>query len=117
MHWLALFIAVLANAAANVAFKKAVTGTPIESGFSSLTKLAADPWMWLGATSACVLLGSYLYALKGIQLTVAYPAVTGLAMLAISLAGATFLNEAISTQKVVAMMLIVLGILLLKLAG
>ena len=108
MHWLALLIAVLSNATANVAFKKAITNTPIEPDFSSLMKLATDPWMWLGVASACLLLGSYLYALKGLGLSLAYPAVTGLAMLAIALTGATFLGESISAQKLIAMALILL---------
>ena len=114
MHWLALFIAVLANATANVAFKKAMTGPLLGSGFSPLIKLAADPWMWIGLASACLLLGSYLFALKEIELSVAYPAVTGLAMLAVGVAGATLLGESMSVPKLIAMALIAVGVVLLK---
>ena len=117
MYWLALFAAVLANTIANIAFKKAMTSMSLEPGIFSVAKLAIDPWMWLGAASACVLLGSYLYALRGIQLSVAYPAVTGLAMLAITLLGVILLNESVSVQKLIAMTLIIVGVVLLKLGA
>ena len=68
----------------------------------------------VGIASACVLLGCYLYALKGIDLSIAYPVVTGFAMLGIALAGALMFGEVISYTRIVAMMLIVAGILLLK---
>jgi multidrug transporter EmrE-like cation transporter len=114
MHWLALFVAVLANATANVAFKKTMTNASFETTFFNLLKLAADPWMWVGSVSAALLLGSYLYALKGLDLSVAYPAVTGLAMLAIAFAGATFLDEAMSVWKLVAIILITIGVIMLR---
>ncbi len=114
MYWLALFVAIISNAIANVAFKKAVMRTPIEEGIVGFAKLAAEPWMWLGVVFACLLLGCYLYALKGIDLSIAYPVVAGLAMLGIAFAGALFLGEAISFTRIVGMVLIVTGILLLK---
>ena len=114
MYWLALFAAIISNAIANIAFKKAVTKTPIEGGVSAVFTLASDPWMWLGAFSACVLLGCYLYALKGIDISIAYPAVTGFAMLGIVLAGVLFLGETLSIAKVVGIFFVLTGVLLLK---
>lgn len=117
MYWLALFIAIISNAVANIAFKKAVARTPAEEGVVGFFKLSTEPWMWLGVIAACLLLGCYLYALKGIDLSVAYPMVTGLAMLGIALAGAIVFGEVISAVRMFAMTLIVVGVLLLKLSA
>jgi multidrug transporter EmrE-like cation transporter len=114
MYWFALLIAVISNAIANVAFKKAVARTPLEEGIGGFIKLAAEPWMWLGIVSACLLLGCYLYTLRGIDLSIAYPAVTGLAMLGIALAGTLIFGETISFTRIAAMVLIVAGVLLLN---
>ena len=88
--------------------------TPLDEGFSAFLKLAAEPWMWLGVCLSLVLLFSYLYALRGIDLSVAYPTVTGLAILGIVLAGGLFLGENMSFLKLFAMALIVAGVVLLK---
>ncbi len=115
MHWLALIIAVLANIVANVALKKAVARTPVDQGIGGFLNLAAEPWMWVGVLFAGLLLGCYLYALKEIELSVAYPAVTGLAMVGIALGGMAFFGEGLSLTKVFAIAMIIAGVVLLKL--
>jgi len=114
MYWFALFLAIISNGIANVAFKKAVMRAPVEEGIGGFLQLASEPWMWLGAFSACVLLGCYLYALKGIDLSIAYPVVTGLAMLGIVLTGIVFLGETISITKALGIVMVLIGVLLLK---
>ncbi len=114
MHWMALLFAVVANAVSNIAFKKGVTELPTDQGALGFLKLFLEPWIWVGGVMAVVLLGCYLYALRGIDLSIAYPAVTGLAMLGIALGGMLFLDEAMSLSKGIAMALIVAGVVLLK---
>ena len=114
MYWLALIIAVIANILANVAFKKAVELTPSVKGASGFLSLLFQPWAWFGLCMATLLLGCYLYALRGIDLSVAYPVVTGLAMLGIALTGALFLSEALTGSKIIAIGLITVGVFMLK---
>jgi len=114
MYWSALLVAIISNIIANLSFKKAVAATPIEEGAEGFIKLAADPWMWAGFLSAGLLLGCYLYALKGIDLSIAYPVVTGFAMVGIALSGALFFGESLSLAKIFAMTLIIAGVFILK---
>ena len=114
MHWLSLFAASIANAIANIAFKRAVTRTPFDQGSILFSRLTADPWMWIGVGSSMLLLVTYLYALKGINLTIAYPTVTGLAMVLMSVAGYLYLGESLSPRKLIAMVLIISGIVILR---
>ena len=109
-----MLAATVFNAIANIAFKKAVTNVESSEVGTGLLRLLSDPWTWLGLISAVLLLGSYLYALRGIELSVAYPAVTGLAMLGVALGGAIFLGESLTFQKILAICLIICGVYLLK---
>ena len=59
-------------------------------------------------------IGLYAAALKGIDLSVAYPVVTGFAMLGIALAGSLLFGEAVTMQRLLAMGLIFTGVLMLK---
>ena len=114
MYWLTLFIAVVANVFANISFKIAMARGTLEQGDISYIKLFIDPWLWVGFASAFLLLGSYLYALQGIQLTLAYPIVTGMAMLGIAVAGSIVFGEQISAARASGMLLIVLGVVVLQ---
>ncbi|WP_425403769.1 DMT family transporter [Hwanghaeella sp.] len=107
-------MAVVANAFSNIAFKHAVTAQPIDKGITGFLRLALEPWMWLGVTLAMVLLGCYLYALKGIPLSVAYPAVTGLAMVGVALGGALALGESFTLFKATAILFIIIGVVMLR---
>jgi len=117
MYWLALFGAIICNIIANVAFKHAVTRTPLDEGITSILKLAADPWMWIGGVFCIFLLGCYLYALKGLDISVAYPAITGIALLGVVLSGTLFFDEAISLSRALGIISVVVGVLLLKESG
>lgn len=111
MHWFALVVAVIANVLSNYAFKKAMTAGEARS----VLALASDPWLWAGGASAGVLLLCYLYALRGVALSVAYPTVTGLAMAGIAVLGAAALGEALSPVKAGAVLMIVVGAAVLHL--
>lgn len=117
MYWIALLVAVAANAISNIAFKRAVDAQPVDEGLFGLLRLALEPWMWVGVVFAGTLLGCYLYALKGIPLTVAYPAVTGLAMVGVALGGVLVLGEGMTALKAVAMLFILTGVLMLRFFG
>jgi len=116
IYWYTLLAAVAANTLANIAFKKAMGRTPISFNLEGALKLLVEPWMWVGGTFSVILLLCYLHALKGIDLSVAYPAVTGLGVLGIALASSLFFYEPVGLHKILGMGLIISGVVLLKLS-
>jgi len=116
MYWLSLFSAIICNIIANISFKKAISRAPPGKGIDSLLELLNDPWMWTGGVSCVLLLFFYVYSLKGLDLSIAYPVTTGLAMLGIVVSGALFFGETISATRIVAIIFIFIGVLLLKIS-
>jgi multidrug transporter EmrE-like cation transporter len=112
-YWVALLIAVGANVFANVALKLAVSELSLPLDARALLTLASVPWAWAGMASVMLLLVSYLIAIRGIALSIAYPTVTGLAMAGIIVSGCVVLSEPLSVQKITGVGLILTGILLL----
>lgn len=112
-YWVALLLAVGANILANTALKLAVRDvtTPIDA--RALLGLASAPWAWIGVASAAALLVLYLIAIRGIDLGIAYPAVTGLAMAGIVVAGCAVFSEPLGLQKVIGVGLVFAGVVLL----
>lgn len=111
IYWSALLLAVCANVFANVALKLAVLGLsePLDI-HSLLTSL----WAWAGLTSCILLLGGYLIAIRGVELSIAYPTVTGLAMVGIAVIGHFLFSEALSLQKIVGIGFVVIGVIILS---
>ena len=113
-YWGALLIAVCANVAANVAFKAAMRDLPAPLTLGSLATLAASPWMWAGMISAVLLLLCFLVAIRGIDLGIAYPAVTGLATAGIVVAGYALFSEPLSLPKIAGVGFVFVGIAILS---
>ena len=84
----------------------------MDGGGDRVIQLLLEPWMCVGVLCSGALLACYLYSLKGIDLSIAYPAVTGLAMLGIALSG-VFTGEGITTLKIGGIALVLAGISLL----
>ena len=112
-YWSALLIAVCANVAANVAFKTAMRDLPAPLNPGAFAALIAAPWMWAGMISAILLLACFLIALRGIDLSIAYPAVTGLATVGVVLAGYILFAESLSVLKIAGVGFVFLGIAML----
>ncbi len=112
ISWLALIIAVSANVASNHAFKMAVSRWTSD-GEGHWWTLIVDPVFWIGLGLAGVLLGAYLYALRAIPLSIAYPSVTGLAMVGIAITGTQILGESLSQSNIAGIGLIAVGVFLL----
>ena len=75
--------------------------------------LLSNPWIWAGLFSASVLLGCYLYAIRGIEISIAYPTVTGIAMLGLALLGAWLFAESLTLPKIIGVGLVIVGIFLI----
>ena len=113
-YWCALLIAVCANIFANVAFKSAMRDVPGPLNLGAVATLFATPWMWAGLASAMLLLGCFLITIRGIDLSIAYPAITGLAMVGIVIAGYVLFSESLSLQKIAGIGFVVVGIVILS---
>jgi multidrug transporter EmrE-like cation transporter len=116
VHWLALALGVTFNIAANVFFKEAMrSGSPNLGLQAYVLGLLGCGWLWLGVLSSVALLGSYLYALRAVPLVIAYPTVTGLAMVGIALVSSTFLGTTLVMWHYLGILLVVGGVTLLSL--
>ena len=113
-YWSALLIAVCANIFANVAFKSAMRDVPGPLHLGTVASVFAAPWMWAGLASAIVLLGCFLIAIRGIDLSIAYPTITGLAMVGIIIAGYVLFSESLSVQKLAGIGFVIVGIVILS---
>lgn len=111
--WVALVVAVFANIMSNVALKIGVHSVDMKGDKHTFLSIIENPWLWGGVILAGVLLVSYVYALKGIALSVAYPSVTALSIVGISIISHWFLGERFGLGKGVGLLLVAAGVYLL----
>ena len=110
-YWSALLFAVCANICTNVSFKLAVQQF---TGAFDMRAFMLSPWAWAGLVSGLLLLSSFTVAIRGIELSIAYPAVTGLAMVGILIVGYFLFSETLSFQKIAGIGLVIAGVILLS---
>jgi len=111
IYWSALLLAVCANVFANIALKLAVLEL---SGPLDIRALLTAPWAWAGVIGCVLLLGGYLIAIRGVELSIAYPTVTGLAMVGIAIIGHVVFSEALGLQKLIGIGFVVAGVFILS---
>jgi len=109
-HWIALLVAVAANVAANIAFKSFVQNADLGWNRSSFFAAIAQPTLWMGLGLGIVLLGTYLYALKAIPISVAYTAATTLSIVAVTTAGILIYGEAFGPRLVLGVATVIVGV-------
>ncbi len=111
--WLFLILAVVANVAANFLFKTAMSAFPQDVTAAALLRFAFNGYLWLGAICCVVLLGSYLMALRQVELAVSYAFVISLSLVGISLLSPFVLNEPLRLQTLAGAALVIVGILVI----
>ncbi|MFA5951921.1 MAG: hypothetical protein WC807_16725 [Hyphomicrobium sp.] len=116
MAWLFLAIAVIANIASNFSFKLAMSGFPADIEAQALIRFAFNPYLWLGALCCALLLGSYLMALREIELMVSYAFVISLSLIGLTLLSPWLLGTQLSLRSMIGVALVISGILTLALA-
>lgn len=114
MHWFLLALAVAANVATNVLLKKTMTTIDAQFGVGLLRQALASPWLWASFAAGGTLLGSYVLALRTVDLSLSYALVTSAALVGITLASALVFGEALSLAKIAGVALIVSGIVLVS---
>lgn len=113
VYWAALAVAVAANVFSNVAFKQAMTIKHPRAGSGTAFWVLAEPWTWIGLASAGILLSAYLFAIREVPLSIAYPVVTGFAMVGIAIFSGLLFDEVVTPSKIVGIGSIAIGIALL----
>lgn len=114
--WLALAVAVVLNAAANVLIK---TGTPRLGAIEpqTLVELAGSPYVLAGIASFAGALAFYALALTHVELSIAYPIMTSLGIALVFLWSVTVLHERLDWTKIAGTALVLVGVTLLYQGG
>jgi|GEM_PF-3079282 len=113
MGWILLSVAILANVATNLCLKKMATGIDLSESIVPLfVGVLTSIWFWAAAFSGVLLVGSYVLALKRIDLSASYAVVTSGALLLLTLYAVVGLGEHLSMLRGVGLVVIVAGIYL-----
>lgn len=111
MHGLSfLMAAVVANLVTNFALKSAVRSVDTTSLMTILGGLLRSPWAWCGLLSAGLLLASFMAAIRTLPLSTAYPILTALAIVIMTLIEWQYQGVHINLAKVAGIALTILGV-------
>lgn len=112
MKWLILAAAIICNALANILIKAGMTGAnPQLSIFNLLKERCFSPSILAGIACFVLALVAYSYVLSRMNLSVAYPIMTGAGFLIIGIVSALVFKESLKLLQIVGFALICLGIL------
>ncbi len=114
---LILLLAVSLNAIGNVLIKYGMNrGGALELSWKSLVLIFTNPGVVAGVTFYVLALAGYSYTLSRLDLSIAYPIMSGLSFLLVLLVSALFLKESIQPVQVVGCLAILGGVWLVSLA-
>ena len=108
--WLALLVAIAANIGANTALKHAMNSVSLGSGTEAAFQMLQNMSFWIGLLLAAVLLLSYLIAIRQMPISVAYLAVTSLAMIGLVAVDSIFFGLRLTATHGVGVGLVVAGL-------
>jgi multidrug transporter EmrE-like cation transporter len=109
-NWIALILAIAGNIGANFAFKYFVQTTEFKRSWASWGAAVMQPSLWLGLFLGVMLLGCYIYAVRGIPLSIAYTVATSASIAGVTCVGVLGFGEVISTQAIVGIAIVMLGV-------
>lgn len=112
-HWIALLVAILANVSGNLALKQFSQQMLERQDVSPVVAALLNPYFWIGGLSAGLVFLSYIWALRGVPLSVAYPIGTGVSAVGVLLAAGLVLGETIGLAKIAGVGLVIAGVLLI----
>jgi len=112
MKWIILTAAIVFNALANILIKAGVRGGQ-DSLLTTLKAKWLSPFIMGGILSFALALAAYSYVLSKMNLSVAYPIMTGAGFMLIAIASCLFFKEMITLLQIMGFILIMLGIWLL----
>lgn len=109
---LALSIAILANASANIFLKRAMETAGGGSTAAMIWTVITSATAWIGFASAGLLLISYLAAIRSLPLGPAYASVTGVTIAILTTWDTVAAGESLGLMKLSGIGLIVVGFIL-----
>lgn len=112
-----ILFTVITNAAAQILLKKGMThvgslslGT--EPAFATMTRVLFNPFVFIGLSTYVFGIASHMYVLTKVDVSVAYPFLS-LAYVLVAIWAAMFLNETMTTNQIIGVGAILVGILLI----
>jgi multidrug transporter EmrE-like cation transporter len=112
-HWIALFLAILGNVGANIAFKKFVTTTEFGWSWPLVRAALLQPTLWVGFSFGLALLGCYLYAIRGLPLGAAYTLATSLSIVGMTCVSVFLFGEALGVRAIFGIVVVLVGVALI----
>jgi len=115
-YWL-LGLAVLFNALANIVVKWAMRGEPspfAEGIGAAVRSVAANYWLWAGIALFGLAFILYSLVLTRINLSIAYPVMTSLGLVIITLVSILVFKEVITGIQAGGLLLIIIGVWLVS---
>lgn len=116
MTWLVLLLSICCSSTAHVALKlgaQQLKSQPPQDGFLMLAlSILSNGWLWAGIVLHGMALGTWIYSLARVQLSIAYSFIA-LGYVFIALASALIFHEALTVTRIFGMVLVVSGVLLI----
>lgn len=110
MKWLILILAIILNTVANILIKSGMAGSGEGGLFAIIAKRFFSLPILGGITCFAFALVAYSYVLAKMNMSVAYPIMTGTCFAIICLSSVILFKEPITTMQVFGFVLISLGI-------
>lgn len=117
LRWIALGVAVLFNAGANILIKMGARATGSGLELDQAWRLALEPTVLGGIASFGLALAFYAYALTEIELSVGYPILTSLGLVIVFVWSVTFFQETLDPPKILGTLAVLVGVVLLAISG
>lgn len=112
MKWAVLAVAIILNAFANILIKAGMVGSKEEDMLLLLKNKCFSLPIITGILCFVLALAAYSYVLSKLNLSIAYPMMTGLGFFIVILSSWIIFKESISLIQVVGLILIVSGVCL-----
>jgi multidrug transporter EmrE-like cation transporter len=102
---------IILNSAANILIKLGMrrAGNLEALNYSTLSKIATNPYFWTGCFCFMMSLVAYSYLLSKINLSIAYPVITSAAFTMVSLCSVFFLGEKIGGVQTIGILFTIIG--------
>lgn len=115
--FLLILTGVLLNAVAQLALKASVNdmgaiSVSLNTAIPVFTRLAAEPWLWVGLTCYGISVIVWILALSRVDVTIAYPMLS-IGYVVNAMAAWALLGEALTGQRVLGIGIIIIGVVVL----
>lgn len=115
MHWVLLFFAIIGNIFANLFAKMALKRLKLETlEWQNLTKMATEPTFYLAFVSIVTALFCYMFAIIKLPLSTAYPLMSALVFVFVTIISITLFHEHVSLVKLIGIGMILIGVIIVS---